>query len=150
MYEIKPITKFTKILVNIILFLGIATTLAVPYIVPKAIKLYSLDKSLTIPTIITIFISGILAVYILNQIRIMINTIFKGNPFILDNVISFKKMGIAAFIIALIFTIKLLFWFTYATVIIVVVFIIAGLLSLTLKDIFKQAVKFKEDNDLTI
>lgn len=150
MYNIKPLTKITKYFVNIILLLGVLTTVLVPYIVPKIIKYYNLDNHLVLPTIITLIICGLLAVYILNQIRIMINTIFRGNPFVIENAISFKKMAIAAFIVAVIFIIKLLYWFTYATVIIVAVFVIAGLLSLTLKDIFEQAVKYKEDNDLTI
>jgi hypothetical protein len=59
-------------------------------------------------------------------------------------------MGYYAFVIALIMLAKLLFVVTPATLVLVLVFIIAGLFSLVLSQVFDQAVTYKQENDLTI
>ena len=52
--------------------------------------------------------------------------------------------------ISIIYIVKLTFMFTIATSIIVIVFALIGLFCLTLKDLFKQAVSYKEENDWTV
>jgi hypothetical protein len=42
------------------------------------------------------------------------------------------------------------FWFSLMSSIIVVIFFLLGLFCLTLKDVFKQAVAYKEEADWTV
>lgn len=150
MYKTNFINKLTKVIVDIFFYLGIIVCALVPYAIPKIIKSSSLSEDLIIPTVITLLLSGICAVYIIFQLKKTFKTLVSGNPFVIENTFYLKNMSIAAFIISLIYLIKLFYWFTFATLIIVLVFLIAGLFCLTLRDLFAQAVKFKEDNDLTI
>ena len=150
MYKTNFTNKLTKAIVDIFFYLGIATCISVPFVTPRLIRYLDLSESLITPTIITLLLSGACAVFIIYQLKKTFKTLVTGNPFVIENTLYLKRMSIAAFIISLIFTIKLFYWFTFATVIIVLVFLIAGLFCLTLKDLFAQAVKFKEDNDLTI
>lgn len=150
MYKTNFINKLTKALVDIFFYLGIVTCLLVPFATPKIMRYLNLSDSLITPTIITLLLSGVCAVYIIFQLKRTFKTLITGNPFVIENTLYLKNMSIAAFLISLIYIIKLFYWFTFATLIIVLVFLIAGLFCLTLRDLFKQAVKFKEDNDLTI
>jgi uncharacterized protein YxeA len=102
------------------------------------------------PLTITLVVSGIASVYIMYNLKSMFTTLLGGNPFVESNVSCFRKMAVASFIIALIYIAKCFYWFTLATVVIVIAFAIAGLFCLTLKDIFKQAVYYKEEHDYTV
>jgi len=95
-------------------------------------------------------LAGVFALAILRELRLMFRTVIKENPFVRGNVISLKRMGYYAFVIALIMLAKLLFVVTPATLVLVLVFIIAGLFSLVLSQVFDQAVTYKQENDLTI
>jgi hypothetical protein len=150
MYKTNFINKLTKIVVDIFFYLGIITVISVPLLTPKIIKSLNLSESLTLPTIITLLLSGVCAVYLIFQLKRIFKTLTSGNPFVIENTVYLKNMAIVTFIISIIYVYKLTYWFTPATVIIVIVFLVAGLFCLTLKDLFAQAVKFKEDNDLTI
>ncbi len=150
MYKINFVNKLTKIVVDIFFYLGIITVISVPFIIPKIIKNLNLSESLVLPTTITLLLSGACAVYLIFQLKKIFKTLTSGNPFVVENTICLKNMAIAAFIISIIYLYKLTYWFTPATVIIVLVFLVAGLFCLTLEDLFIQAIKFKEDNDLTI
>ncbi len=150
MYKTSFINKLTKTVVDMFFYLGIVTVILVPFVTSKIIKNLNLSENLIVPTIITLLLSGACAVYIILQLKKTFKTLTSGNPFVIENTIYLKKMAIAAFIISAIYIFKLIYWFTPATVIIVLVFLVAGLFCLTLRDLFVQAVKFKEDNDLTI
>lgn len=150
MYKINFINKLTKIVVEIFFYLGIITVISVPFITPKLIRYLNLSEGLILPTIITLLLSGVCAVYLIFQLKRIFRTLTAGNPFVIENTIYLKNMAVVAFIISIIYIFKLTYWFTPATVIIVLVFLVAGLFCLTLKDLFAQAIKYKEDNDLTI
>ena len=80
----------------------------------------------------------------------MYRTLLEGNPFVDKNVCHFRKISVACTIISIIYIIKSFFMFTFGSVVIALVFIIGCLFCLTLKDLFKQAINFKAENDLTI
>jgi hypothetical protein len=73
-----------------------------------------------------------------------------GDPFVEKNVSSFRRIAVACFIIALIYLVKMPFWFTPSTASFFIIFSLAGLVCLTLKDVFKQAVAYKLENDWTV
>jgi len=140
----------TKILVDIMFFGGIIATIAVPFIMPWLLRFtgVSYDQRLTYTLI---FIgSGICATYIMCQLRRMFKTLVGGNPFVVQNVSSLRKCAVASALIALIFVIRLVMWFTIAASIVVVVFAMLSLFALTIKDLFKQAVIYKEETDWTV
>ena len=80
----------------------------------------------------------------------MYRTLLVGNPFVDKNVAHFRKMAVACFVIALIYAVKCIALFTVAALVITVIFVVGCLFCLTLKDLFKQAVNFKAENELTI
>jgi predicted membrane protein len=57
---------------------------------------------------------------------------------------------VASFIISILFFARLFIGFTFGTAIIAIIFAMLGLFSLTMKDVFKQAVFYKEETDWTV
>jgi len=98
----------------------------------------------------TLFLSGISSVYILWQLKVIFKTLLDGNPFIASNVICLRKIAISCLLIAIIYIIKLFIMPTISTAVIIAIFVIATLLCLTLKDLFKQSIYYKDENDLTV
>lgn len=69
----------------------------------------------------------------------------------MENVSSLNKMGKYSFVIAVVMLVRcLVFYITLAAIAMVIVFIIAGLFSKVLAQVFDRAVTYKLENDLTI
>lgn len=97
-----------------------------------------------------LYITGIVCLGLVNEIRKIFKTLNRRNPFMMDNVKSFKRVGWACFIIAAAYILKIFFYNSVLTAIITMVFIIAGLFAIVLAEVFRQAIEVKEENDLTI
>lgn len=97
-----------------------------------------------------LYITGFLAMIILYNIRRILKTLGRKNPFMADNVKSLKHTAVASFLIAALYVLKIIFFNSFLTIILAMVFIIAGLFMIVLAEVFDQAVKVKEENDLTI
>jgi len=94
--------------------------------------------------------SGIPAVYIVYQLKCMFKTLVGGNPFVAQNVSALRHAAVASAVIAAVYIVRLVMWFTIAAAIIVIIFALLSLFSLTLKDLFKQAIAYKEETDWTV
>lgn len=68
----------------------------------------------------------------------------------MDNVKSLNRVGWACFIIAAANILKIFLYNSVLTAIITMIFIIAGLFSIVLAEVFRQAIEVKEENDSTI
>jgi len=140
----------TKILVDIMFFGGIAACIAVPFVMPQLLAFTGTSAEFrTVYTFIFVG-SGLCSVYIAYQLKCMFKTLLGGNPFVSQNVSGFRKCAVASAIIAAIFLVRLILWFTIAASLLVLVFAILSLFCLTIKDLFKQAVAYKEDADWTV
>lgn len=96
------------------------------------------------------FIRSLRSVYSM-AVKKMFKALLGGNPFVPKNVTCLRICSVASFLIAVIYIIKLIFLlFTPSSLIIVVIFSLLGLFCLTLKDVFKQAISYKEENDWTV
>lgn len=153
MYKHSVVHHITKFLVDLLFFSGIICCAFVPYFV----RLFGAYFSL-FPTTgayywfytILLLLCGLAAVYILFNLKCMFRTLLGGNPFVKQNISCFRKMAVACALISVLFFIKCFVMFTIASAIVVTIFTLACLFCLTLKDIFKQAIFYKEENDLTV
>ena len=109
-------------------------------------------------TVFLLFCGGCTAV-ILWQGKRVLDTILKGNPFVLDNAKSLNRAAVCCFVIsgaALVRTVWGLVYyqdirpaFTY-NALFVPIFLMAGLLCMVVSALFRQAAELKAENDLTI
>jgi len=144
------LTLTTKLLLDFMFYAGILVTATLPL----SIRLYGRHNSYFarnyIQLIFLFFFSGILAVLIINELRKIFRTVINDDCFIRDNVISLKRMGTYSLMIALITAGRLFLYITPAVLIVILVFVIAGLFSKVLSQVFDKAVTYKLENDLTI
>ena len=144
------LTSFTKILLDFMYYSGIIVTVSVPGIIYTYGK-YNYYFAENIIELSGIFIlSGIFAVLIIHQLRKIFKSVLKDDCFIRENVKSLDLMGTYSFFIAVITCLRLFLYLTPAILIVILVFLIAGLFSKVLSKVFDKAVTYKLENDLTI
>jgi len=129
----------SKIIIDILIIVGVICVVTVPFWE----KLN--DKWLF--TMVLLMVTGAVGVYILITLRGMYKTLISGNPFVQSNVKAFRRMAVSCLIIALCYIVKCFVVFSLGTVVVVVVFVIASLFCMTLKDLFGEAVECREEND---
>lgn len=142
--------RVTKILLDFMFFTGIVVDVTVPFSFQFIGRYYHIFEEFYLPFCIIFMIAGIFALEILWELRRMFGTVIKENPFVKENVVSLKRMGVCAFIISGSMAARLFLVITPAALVLVAVFLIAGLFSLVLSLVFDQAVTYKQENDLTI
>ena len=87
---------------------------------------------------------------IVHEIRKLLKNLNKRNPFIINNVKSLNRIAVASLIIAACYIMKIIFYNSFLTIIVMMVFIIAGFFSIILAEVFRQAILVKEKNEMTI
>ena len=144
------LTKFTKYCLDFMFFSGILVTATVPISFRFLGVYYPNIGNNYIPMCIIFMICGFLALWIIYYLRKIFKTVIKEDCFVEENVTSLKRMGWASFLISIVTIIRLFFVITPATLVIILVFFIAGLFSLVLAQVFAQAISYKQENDFTI
>lgn len=145
------IIRFTKAVLDIMFVLGILITVTLPFLlktygkyVEPGIEKYIWQNS------VVLGLCGIFSLMIVWELRKMFKTVIADDCFVRNNVTSLKKMSIYSVGIVFFMAVKCLFNITLATMAIMMVFIIAGLFSRVLAQVFDKAVTYKLENDLTI
>ena len=145
------ITRFTKAVLDTMFVLGILITATLPFLlktygkyVEPGIEKYIWQNS------VVLGLCGIFSLMIVWELRKMFKTVIADDCFVRNNVTSLKKMSIYSVGIVFFMAVKCLFNITLATMAIMMVFIIAGLFSRVLAQVFDKAVTYKLENDLTI
>ncbi len=147
----EKLIRITKQLLDVMFFGGIVVIVTLPLTLRYAGIYYSSAFQEYYVLMLVIFaLSGICGIVIVGQLRKMMRTVVQKNCFVYENVKSLKVMGITSAVIVVLFLIKCFFLPTPATFIIVLTFFIAGLFSEVLSFVFREAIRYKEENDLTI
>lgn len=149
----KGIGNILKIILQISLIIGIIILLGLYFIT----KLVNIKFDYFIMMIYPCGISFLILVY---QFIGLFDSLKKNNPFCLENVNRMKIGMISSFIISLFITIALLltiFVYNYyslqlqvALFFMSILFIAVGIALYILKELFREATIYKEENDLTI
>ena len=147
----EKISKFTKILLDVMLFCGIFVCVTLPFSIRLAGRIYSREFADHYAAMLILFaIAGFSGLLIVWELRGMMSTVLADDCFVVANVTSLKRMSIYSTVIALDFAVKMLVFPTPATAVIVLTFFIAALFSRVLAHVFAKAIAYKEENDLTI
>ena len=150
MRKSKAVRYLTKVLLDIMFYGGIAVCVVLPFIMPWIMEFTGVSLYLRAVYTAILLSSGACSIYIVYQLKRMFKTLLGGNPFISENVSCLRKCAVASALIAFIYLVRLFLWFTFAALVIVTIFSLLSLFSLTLKDLFKQAVFYKEETDWTV
>lgn len=140
----------TKYILDFMFYSGIAVTGSVPFSIkwlgsylPSLNEFYEAN-------VIIYFVLGIAAVVLIRELRKIFKTVLEEDCFVNENVVSLRKMGNWSFFIALMSVVRCIVFVTIAMGVVILVFTIAGLFSKVLAYVFEEAVRYKEENELTI
>ena len=147
------VSKALKITLYIIFGLGIAGTATLPLMLDYYMRVlydaYSLQpgyRAFILPFMMIVAVMGLYVVF--EMIRIMRS--IPTDPFVERNARCLYRIGFMLIAIAVLFFLKCLLYVTFLTMACGFLFIICGLFAFTLCNLFRQAVAFKDENDLTI
>lgn len=146
----KRMTRGTKYLLDFMFWGGIVVTLTLPVSLRWIGNYLDRVRENYLAALVVYFILGIFAVLLINELRRIFHTVLQENCFVEENVASLRKMGDISFIIAAFSLVRCFFYMTMAMAVVILVFVVAGLFSKVLALVFEEAVRYKEENDLTI
>jgi hypothetical protein len=142
--------QVTKLLLDAMFYLGILVTITLYFIFKFYGRYNSYFKDNVISLTVLFTFSGVFAVLIIYELRKMFKSVIADDCFIQENVVSLRKMGTYSFLIALTTAARLFIYITPGVIVVILVFLIAGLFSKVLSQVFDKAVTYKIENDLTI
>ena len=148
----KSLSFYMKLLLIVIMTATVAVVAALPWVVEMYLKIdYGVYNShARTVLLIVLYPCGICAFFVENELRRIFKTLEDMNPFIESNVKSLNRMGFLMVAVFAMFIIKIALLNTIMTMICAFAFIILAIFCFVLADVFRQAVIYKQENDLTI
>ena len=147
------VSKVLRFMLYVIFVFGVAVMATLPFMIDKYGALlydaYFYERGYRTFILTFLMILGVFGIWIVGELIGIMHTV-RVDPFIKKNVSALRRIGILAVCVATLFAVKCVLFVTFLTVVCVFLFIICGMLAFTLCSLFKQAVAFKEENDLTI
>lgn len=148
--ERMSLAKFTKYILDVMFFGGIALTATLPFTIKFLGKyIYHFNDHYG-ELVLIYFVLGIAAVVIVRELRKIFKTVLNKDCFVSENVVSLNKMCKWSFFIVVMSIVRSIVFLTSAMSVVILVFIIAGLFSKVLSNVFEQAIEYKVENDFTI
>ena len=146
----ETLIKLTKYFLDFMFYSGIVVTLTLPFTIKILGAFIERFREHYAEMVIIYFVLGIAAVVILRELRKIFKTVIEKNCFVRENVVSLDKMCKWSFFIVLMSIVRTIVYVTPAMLVVILVFVIAGLFSKVLSFVFEEAIGYKEENDFTI
>lgn len=144
------LAKWTKFLLDFMFYAGIVVTATLPFSLKWiGTQLERVAENYK-EAVIIYFVLGVSAIVLINELRKIFRTVLAEDCFVQENVASLRKMGNWSLFIAGMSVVRSIVYVTLAMAVVILVFVIAGLFSKVLAMVFEEAVRYKEENDLTI
>lgn len=148
--EQRRLYQGTKLLVDIIFWAEILITLVMPFSIPWLNKHYSHLNGLDLPMIIIYMLVGIVCIAATWTLRGILRTVVEGNCFVQENVTGLQKISIGFLCLVILLVCRAFIYLTMAILIDIFLFFIAFVFCRVVALVFQEAVRHKEENDLTI
>ena len=147
----KGLSGLVKYFLDLVLIGGIVIFVSLPYSLSWYFDvIYRINNEVYWFLLGFLYISGFFCLVTVYEMRKIFKTLNRKDPFMADNVKSLKRIAFASFIISACYVVKIFVFNSFLTIILAMIFIIAGLFTVILAEVFRQAVEFKQENDLTI
>lgn len=144
------ISNYIKICLQLVFIGGTLILITFPFLLNYYLQLFNLPTDIYPPTLTLLYVSGIPALIIIYQFIKLFESLKDANPFVTNNSNYLKTSSFCSLIIAIEYFISIFIFKSVFTIIIMMIFIIAWIGLYILSELFKQAINYKEENDLTI
>ncbi|MGN0625178.1 MAG: DUF2975 domain-containing protein [Oscillospiraceae bacterium] len=133
----------------VLFFAGIALTVALPWILDYYGKLFWNDLGADyIRILIVLYPSALMALTVVWQLQKILAAVNRGTPFSLTNARRVKIVSVCCCVVGILFLIGIVP--SLLAPLLGLAFLFFAALALVLSELVKQAVVYKEENDLTI
>ena len=154
----KSLGSFIKIVIQFVFIIGIILLITLPSVTNYLIKIWNLDmRGFKLPTALLFYITGTLVLKIIYNFIGLFDSLKQNNPFTMYTVERLKNSAILSIIIFSIYLLPIAYSAFIKNVMEMIFFFIIGgiffVLAIALyilAELFKQAVQYKEENELTI
>ncbi len=146
----KLLARWVKYFLDFMFFTGMLVTASLPLSLKWIERYYEPVLENYEESVIIYFVLGVSALVLIQELRKIFRTVLNEDCFVMENVRSLEKMGNWSFFIAGMSVVRSIVYMTVAMLVVILVFVIAGLFSKVLAMVFEEAVRYKEENDLTI
>ncbi len=149
--KLESLSKALRLCLQLTFVIGLLVTIFLGFILKQYFGWYFWNNTRYYwACVVLLTPCGLCSLSILWQLIGLLETIHNKNPFVLKNVMGLKRIAVSSFIISFMFFTLLVFQATMLTFAIGYIFLIAGFLFVVVAGIFKKAVEYKDENDLTI
>ncbi len=146
----KGLTGFTEILITILMLCDIGVLVSMPWWLETYLDIRTSASHYYNRYFILLFASGVMAEIVMWQARRLMHNINNVGPFIMDNANILRKIAFCCVAISVGYFFAIPFLPSFFVVIIALAFAVVAVLCFVFAELFKQAVIFKQDNELTI
>lgn len=147
----RGLSRFVEGLLVFLLCLAPVLMLTLPWTIPLITgrrpgePLFLYEKYLII-----LFLSGLVAELVLWQAHGILRNVNHGKAFSADTVRRLRVMGIECLTMGVAYGVATFFVTKFFMVVVLVTFVTVGMILLVFAELFRQAVAYKEENDMTI
>lgn len=146
----KRLYRGTKLLVDIIFIVEIIVTVTMPVTVPWVNRHYVNLQKMDIPILTIYMLIGIICGFATFELKKVLRTVVAENCFVQENVTSLKRISVGFFLLAVMLLIRGILYLTIAILVELFLFLLAWIFCRVVALVFEEAVRYKEENDLTI
>ncbi|MDD2955023.1 MAG: DUF2975 domain-containing protein [Oscillospiraceae bacterium] len=137
---------------SLLFLLGIAVIAALPWLLKAYYNLKNEDyaRPIILSMLVVLYISGAISLAILVQLRQILRDVNRGAPFTMENARRIKAVAWLCLPVSLLYFIGIFTMPSALVLLVALVFLFLAALTFVLAEVFRQAVLYKEENDLTI
>lgn len=144
------ISSLVKIALQIVFILGIGVILTLPWDLKWYLANFEVKQGVYYPMLVILYISGVLALIVVYKFTKLFKALSDNKPFIFENAKILKQISVCCLLISIVYIGGIFIFQSVFPAIIFMIFVIAWIGTYILSELFKQAVEYKEENDLTI
>ena len=147
----KGLSGVIEIGLLLMMLLDLGLMISLPWSVTWTTKSYPGEEGLWYEKyLVVLLISGFVAEFILWQARGIMHNVNQNRPFCRDTVRRLRLLGILCLILASFYFVSILWVARFFMALVCMVFGLLGLILFVFAELFRQATRFKEENDMTI
>ena len=147
------VSKILRVTLYFVFVAGIIGTITLPFMLETYTLVlydaYYLQPGYRLFILTFLMVVAVLGLWVVWELIRIMQTV-THDPFVSKNVGSLRRIGFLVMTVSALFFLKCLYYVTFLTIACGFLFIVCGLFAFTLCSLFRQAVAFKEENDLTI
>ena len=143
----KKIAMVTEVVIWITLVCAAAVYVAIPWLVDSYLFRNFSNRAATFAAL---YVGGAGAIWLVIEFLRLMRTVVRGTPFVYANVRSLRHIGVCCMICSAAIIFMLFFDFSVTLLICVGILLFGLLCSAVLAALWKKAVDYKQENDLTI